>query len=103
MKMPCPLMNMPMCKMKAQWFQFNFLTLSGRRDDRGRSPPAAYSYAHQGGAYRLSCLFDQNQYWKEASISRLTYALLVVHKLRSWGWGGGLPNDYSITYGCSGK
>ena len=50
--------------------QFNFLTLSGRRDDRGRSPPAAYSYAHQGGAYRLSCLFDQNHH--QASISRLT-------------------------------
>merc|ERR1719376_1994435 len=25
--------------------------MSGRRDDRGRSPPAAYSYAQQGGAY----------------------------------------------------
>jgi len=28
-----------------------YAEMSGRRDDRGRSPPAAYSYAHQGGAY----------------------------------------------------
>jgi len=28
-----------------------YAEMSGRRDDRGRSPPAAYSYAQQGGAY----------------------------------------------------
>ena len=40
----------------------NHIIPSGRRDDRGRSPPAAYSYAQQGGgAYRWNSLWSRSE------------------------------------------
>ena len=68
---------------------------SGRRDDRGRSPPAAYSYAQQGGAYRCNFLVFSPRWNQPQLLFSTPFDAIADFARRTTGGGGRSRRDDS--------